>query len=142
MTADLVAIERFVRSEANAIADPCAIATGVPIGLDDMGLVKSVTVRPAAPATAGVEVALELRLTSPECLYAVYFERELRGRLVGQHGIASIAVEWGSPFEWSPELMAPSARAALAARRQAIIDLRAQAGVTSGTARPPAPSGR
>ena len=114
----------FIRAQANMVADPCALSNGVAIGLQDMGLVKNVQLQPIAGGEgAGVNVLLEMRLTSPECMYALYFERELRERLVGQRGIVALTFDWGSPFEWFPELMTPAAREALATRRDQKIAL-------------------
>ena len=114
----------FIRAQANTVVDPCAISNGVTIGLQDMGLVKDVQLQSVAGRQgAGIQVHLEMRLTSPECMYAVYFERELRARLVGQHDIVALSFDWGSPFDWSPELMTTTARDALARRREQKIAL-------------------
>jgi metal-sulfur cluster biosynthetic enzyme len=68
-------------------------------------------------------VTLHLRTTGPGCLYVVFFERELRARIEAEPDVASLTLAWDDAWDWTPDAMAPGARAALAERRRALIAL-------------------
>ena len=108
-------LEALIREQVNQVADPCALALGVTIGLTDMGLLKQVHL---SPRESGYEVHLTLRLTSPDCLYFVYFEREITARLEGHPEIGTVAFTWDSCMDWTPERLSASAQEALSHRRQ------------------------
>ena len=55
----MTTVEEVVAS-LREIVDPCSAATGVPVSIVDMGLVRHVEID-------GDEVRVELRLTSPLC---------------------------------------------------------------------------
>ena len=56
-----------VREVINQVVDPCSASIGIPIGLVDLGLVRSVEVDNAADRP---DVIVRLRLTSPGCMFA------------------------------------------------------------------------
>ncbi|GAB4215306.1 MAG: hypothetical protein OHK0012_15160 [Synechococcales cyanobacterium] len=107
-------LETFVCEQLNQVADPCALALGVTIGLEEMGLLKHLDI---SPNPSGYAIHLTLRLTSPDCLYFIYFEREIRQRLVGQAGIESVTFTWDSCLDWTPAFLSPAAQSALNERR-------------------------
>jgi metal-sulfur cluster biosynthetic enzyme len=102
-------VEEVVAS-LREIVDPCSAATGVPLSIVDMGLVRQVEID-------GDEVRVELRLTSPLCHQVPYFLMEIE-RLVGAlDGVRSVTCDYDLGLEWTPALMSPAASARLATRR-------------------------
>ncbi|MFP2905642.1 metal-sulfur cluster assembly factor [Pyxidicoccus sp. 3LFB2] len=102
--------EQELRARIQDIPDPCSLATGVPLGIGEMGLIQSVD------CTEG-RVTVRLHITSPMCMMAAYFMREIEQRLTGQEGVASVHVEFDQDLKWTPGDIHPDARARLAAKR-------------------------
>jgi metal-sulfur cluster biosynthetic enzyme len=95
-----------VRAALRGVADPCAIATGVPIDVVGMGLVKDVRV-------AGGTVTVELQLTSPFCMQIGLLSDQSRTAVGRLPGVTEVLVEVDHAAEWMPEDMEPEAQAAL-----------------------------
>jgi metal-sulfur cluster biosynthetic enzyme len=95
-----------VRAALRRVVDPCSIATGVPIDLIDMGLVREVTVRDGA-------VSVTLQLTSPFCLQIGQITEQIQHTVAAATGIAAVTVEIDHHAEWMPEYMATHSRDAL-----------------------------
>lgn len=111
-------LARAVRKRLNAIQDPCSLAQGFGVGLDDMGLVNDVTV--SAHGEDGYDVEVRLRTTAPGCLSVPFFEQAAR-RAIDEFGcFHSCSITWESPADWTPEAMSPEVRARLAGRRRRI----------------------
>lgn len=108
-----------VRAAVNDVPDPCSVSQGVPTGLVDMGLLCDVEL--GSPSEGRSDVLVRLRLTGPGCLYAVYFEREIRARLDAMDDVREIDVEFSREFDWSPEDVAPHVQAQLRERRERLI---------------------
>ncbi|MCE9668542.1 iron-sulfur cluster assembly protein [Myxococcus stipitatus] len=102
--------EQELRERIQSIPDPCSLATGVPLGIGEMGLIESVT------AHAG-KVTVRMHITSPMCMMAAYFMREIEQRLQGLDGVDSVHVEFDQDLKWTPGDIHPDARERLAARR-------------------------
>jgi metal-sulfur cluster biosynthetic enzyme len=83
------------------IKDPCSVATGSPMGLAEMGLVKSLDISDDG------EVGLVLRLTSPFCEMIGFLKQSAIEKIADLPAVASVTVESDSGFDWSPEDMAP-----------------------------------
>ena len=127
----------YIRDQINEVTDPCSQAQGVAIGLCDMGLVRELEVEPQGD---GWSVRLTLRLTSPGCLYFVYFEESIRQRIVDP-AIKSLEVSFDSGLDWTPEAMAPSAQARLQAYRLRLLNgIGRTVGQATGTVSPDAAS--
>ena len=109
----------YVRDQVNEVTDPCSQALGVAIGLGDMGLVRELDVEPHGD---GWSVGLTLRLTSPGCLYFVYFEDSIRQRIVDP-AIRSLEISFDSGLDWTPEAMALSAQRRLQAHRSRLLNV-------------------
>ena len=107
-----------VRAAANAIPDLCSLAQGHPIGMTDMGLIRTVS---AFAAPGGWLVRIQARVTAPDCLHMVYFERELHAAVATLPGIVGIEFEWDGGYDWTPEAMAESVRIAMKRRRDRIL---------------------
>lgn len=100
-----------VRSALRQVVDPCSIATGVPLHLEDMGLVRDLRCDESG------NVTISLRLTSPFCAqWGNIRERvELVVRSVG--GVNSVDVEVDDGNEWVPQMMSLRASRMLRALR-------------------------
>lgn len=105
-------IEARVRDCLLQIKDPCSVATGYPLHLQEMGLVKSIEI----DATAGRAV-VDLRLTSPTCVMVGYFVTEIQ-RLVTEAvpDIHDVEVLFDRGFDWTPDMMSEEVRQARAKR--------------------------
>jgi metal-sulfur cluster biosynthetic enzyme len=103
-----------IRRTLDTIGDPCSVAHGVPMGLDEMGLVEHVSVDPDG------NVAIRLRLTSPTCVMVSYFRIQAEERVLSLAGVRSVEVVNDLGLDWSPEMMSSAAKA----RRQATLRAR------------------
>ncbi len=118
----MTTVEEVVAS-LRGIVDPCSAATGVPLSIVDLGLVRNV-------AIDGGEVRVELRLTSPLCHQVPYFLMEIE-RLVGAlDGVRLVTCDYDLGLEWTPDLMSPAASGRLAAQRRE-LELRVVPGPTT-----------
>lgn len=109
--------EADVRRVLDDIKDPCSIATSVPMGLDEMGIVKSVSIDEAG------EVAIELRLTSPFCEMISYMRNEALKRVGTLPGVRSVTVTHDSGLDWDHDMIAPAAQARRRRRLDAIREM-------------------
>jgi metal-sulfur cluster biosynthetic enzyme len=98
-------VEAAVRRALEKVVDPCSIATGVPINLADMGMIKEIVC-----ATGNVKVIL--RLTSPICWQAANILRAVEEAIMRVDGVHSVTCTLDPGAEWMPEMMSPDARAA------------------------------
>ena len=89
-------LERRMRAALNGIKDPCSLASGVPLGLDEMGLVDRIEF-----ADDGA-VTLKLRLTAPFCHMIGFFKTEASRLLSEFPGVTTVAVEADNGLDWSP----------------------------------------
>ena len=83
------------------IKDPCSVGFGNPMGLTEMGLVRSVDISPAG------DVDVCLRLTSPFCEMIGFFKTTAVDKISALPSVGSVSVEADSGFDWSPEFMSP-----------------------------------
>ena len=113
----------LVRTVVDEIYDPCGMAIGLNIGIAEMGLVREIA---ANRAPAGWDVRVRLRVTSPGCQYFFYFQQELERRLLAHYDIAAVDVQWDDQLDWTPEDLAPTARAKMALRQQMLRDAHAR----------------
>ncbi len=97
-------IEAKVRRLLDTIGDPCSVAQGVPMGLDEMGLLERVE----ADADGNVEV--DVRLTSPSCMMLGYFKVEAERLAHTVDGVAKVTIKFDTGFDWRPEMMSATAR--------------------------------
>jgi metal-sulfur cluster biosynthetic enzyme len=104
-----------ILAAANQILEPCGLGQGLSIGMVDMGLIGGVDVE---QGDAGWHVKIRARVTSPDCLHFVYFERELRAAVTGIDNIDKIDIEWTDCLDWSPDRMSPKVREQMAERRR------------------------
>ena len=108
----MTTVEEVVAS-LRGIVHPCSAATGMPLSIVDMGLVRHVEID-------GDEVRVELRLTSPLCHQVPYFLMEIE-RLVGAlDGVHSVTCDYDLGREWTFALISPVAASDRLAPRLAI----------------------
>lgn len=117
--ADRSALEARVRAALDDVRDPCSVVAGVPAGLVEMGLVRSLEVDDG-PDGAVVRVAIGV--TEPTCLMGPSFVTGARERLAAEPGIAHVEVELSADPDWSPLDMSPGYRARLTEHRRARRD--------------------
>jgi metal-sulfur cluster biosynthetic enzyme len=93
-----------IRAKLNEIGDPCSVAQGVPMGIDDMGLVRDVAIDDDG------NVTIDLRLTSPTCHIVGYFGEEAKRRVLELRGVRSVTVQVDHGLDWMPQMMSEEAR--------------------------------
>lgn len=98
MTAEL---RERILGHLDEVKDPCSVATGEPMGLAEMGLVRSLDISDDGA------VSVVLRLTSPFCEMIGFLTSESEAKIASLAGVASVTVQSDSGFDWSPEDMAP-----------------------------------
>ena len=100
-----VVLEQDIRAVIDRIKDPCSIAASVPMGLDEMGIVRTVAV-----ASDG-QVDVQLRLTSPFCEMIAYMRNEIIAKVGELPGVTSVSVGHDSGLDWDHDMIAPAAQA-------------------------------
>jgi metal-sulfur cluster biosynthetic enzyme len=99
-----------IRAHINDIHDPCSIATGDALGLEDMGLVEAVDI------DGDGTVSVKIRLTSPTCGMVGLFAAEIQDRVGTLPGVRRVDVAFDRGLDWRPDMMSPDARRRRAAR--------------------------
>lgn len=99
--------EDRVRAAVNAVPDPCSVTAGVPAGLDDMGLVRDVTIS-GPPGARRVVVAI--RLTEPTCLMGHVFVPAARAAVRALPGVTEVDVRLDPDPGWSERDLRPAYR--------------------------------
>lgn len=92
------------------VVDPCSIATGVPIGLREMGMIKAVQITHDA-------VTVTLRLTSPTCWQAAIITAKVEETLAAIAGGRRVSCALDPTGDWMPDMMSDGARSRLRERR-------------------------
>lgn len=106
--------EAAVRGALNEITDPCSVAAGARAGIEELGLVRSLTIE---PGPAGAVVHVTIGTTDPACLMIYPFAAESRRRVEALPGVARVEVELDVSEDWLPSDMSPGYRSKLAAMR-------------------------
>jgi len=86
------------------IKDPCSCASGVPMGLTEMGLVGTLDISEEGA------VAIGLRLTSPFCHMIGFFQTEAVQRIMALPGVTAVSLSGDQGLDWSPERISPAAQ--------------------------------
>ena len=103
-------------AELDEIKDPCSMASGVPMGLAELGLIGTIDISP------GGDVAIRLRLTSPFCHMIGFFKTEVQRRVMALPGIASVSLSADNGLDWSPDRISAPAQARRAVHLQKMHD--------------------
>jgi metal-sulfur cluster biosynthetic enzyme len=98
--------EQQIRAALGRVVDPCSIATGAPINLVEMGLVKDVAVDDGT-------VRIVLRVTSPICWQAANIIATVEEGVGAVPGVRSVTCTIDAGYDWMPNMMAPDAQARL-----------------------------
>jgi metal-sulfur cluster biosynthetic enzyme len=99
--------EDQVTEALRSVADPCSIATGAPVNLVDMGMLRGIRID-------GTHVEVQLRFTSPVCWQAANIIMAIEDNLLAIDGVEQVTCDTRSgAWEWKPEMMAASAQARL-----------------------------
>jgi metal-sulfur cluster biosynthetic enzyme len=98
-------LKERILAELDHIKDPCSVASGIPLGLTEMGLVESVRVG----HDGDVEIAL--RLTAPTCHMIAFMRSEAIRRLADVDGVTSVDLIGDQGLDWRPSMMTESAKA-------------------------------
>ena len=93
-----------IRRALDSIGDPCSVGSGVPMGIEEMGLVEAVEV------DLDGNVVIRLRLTSPTCHMVSYFKVEAEERARQVLGVRSVRAVSDTGLDWSPEMMSAAAK--------------------------------
>jgi metal-sulfur cluster biosynthetic enzyme len=83
----------------DAVVDPCSVATGRPMGMHQMGLVGQVDIEP------GGIVHVQIRLTSPTCMFVGVFVDEIRDYIGAVPGVRDVHVSFDGGLDWTPDLI-------------------------------------
>jgi metal-sulfur cluster biosynthetic enzyme len=94
------------------IKDPCSAASGVPIGLAEMGLVDEVNISESG------DVEVKLRLTSPFCHMIGFMTKEAIAKIEALPSVRSVSVAADNGLDWAPSMISPAAQR----RRQRRLD--------------------
>jgi metal-sulfur cluster biosynthetic enzyme len=103
-----------ILAELDEIKDPCSMASGVPMGLAEMGLIDTLEISP------GGEVVIRLRLTSPFCHMIGFFKTEAQRRVMTLPGITGVSLSADNGLDWSPDRISPAAQARRAGQLKAM----------------------
>ena len=103
-----------IRRHLDDIHDPCSVAGGTPMGLDEMGLVAGIDV------SAEGDVRIDLCFTSPFCHMIVFMQEEATRRVGALDGVRSVRVVGDQGLDWSPSMIAPPAQERRRLRLEAI----------------------
>jgi len=116
--------ETDIRRALNQVIDPCSVAAGCAAGLDDMGLVRSVSLH---DESAGTHVEVIIAVTEYGCLMGAPFATEAYKALCALPGVAHVEVLLDDRFDWVPEDMTHAYQSRLQehrSRRHGVIPLR------------------
>lgn len=107
-------LQSEIRRHLDNIHDPCSVASGTPMGLDEMGLVAGVDI------SAEGDVRIDLRFTSPFCHMITFMQEEATRRVGTLDGVRSVRVVGDQGLDWSPSMIAPPAQERRRLRLEAI----------------------
>ncbi len=108
-------LHRDVMAELNKIIDPCSVATALPAGMVDMGLVRSV--RFLELSGGRLHANVKLCITHPFCMMAAVFTNEVQKRLRTFAAIETCEVSLDEAVIWTEDLLSPEYRSRLDAQR-------------------------
>jgi metal-sulfur cluster biosynthetic enzyme len=89
--------------ELDKIIDPCSSASVAPLGLAEMGLIRTVEISPTG------EVDVFMRLTSPTCQMIIYMAKETIRLVSALPGVTDVRMHPDEGLDWDPSLIAPPA---------------------------------
>ena len=125
-------VEKDILQILDGIKDPCSVATSVPMGLNEMGLIRSVAISPVG------QVHIELRLTSPFCEMIAFMRNTAIEKVGSLPGVTGVSVGHDNGLDWDPDMIAPEAQSR---RQRRLALLRELPTPAAGTAMRPSRNG-
>ncbi len=110
--------EQAIREALNEIVDPCSVAAGAPAGIEELGLIRHLSVEQAAE---GAKVTVRIGVTEPGCMMGASFVIKARATLDALPEIASHDVCLDHAADWEPGDIDPAYAERLAAVRASRI---------------------
>jgi metal-sulfur cluster biosynthetic enzyme len=95
----LSALHNEIMSRLDLVKDPCSVASGRPLGLVEMGLIKEIEVDEHGA------VDVHLRLTSPACYLMTFLESESTDQVSQCEGVSEVRIHPDEGLDWSPSLI-------------------------------------
>jgi len=95
----LVELHDEIMSRLDLVKDPCSVASGRPLGLVEMGLIRQVDVDKHGA------VDVHLRLTSPACYLMTFLESESKDQISACEGVSEVRIHPDEGLDWSPRLI-------------------------------------
>lgn len=105
-------LREAILAALDEIKDPCSVASGAPLGLVEMGLIKQLDISGTG------EVDISLCLTAPFCHMIAFFQKESTTRVGALPGVTQVTLKPDNGLDWSPSRMSPAAQA----RRRQLLD--------------------
>ncbi|MBZ3900389.1 metal-sulfur cluster assembly factor [Streptomyces griseiscabiei] len=99
-------IDPDIAAALRTVVDPCSAATGAPLNLLDMGLVKRAE-------RVGDRVEVELRLTSPICWNAAPMAEAVEQAVARVAGVRRVTCTADHGLEWTPDMVSAEGQARL-----------------------------
>jgi metal-sulfur cluster biosynthetic enzyme len=93
-----------IKNILNTIGDPCSVASGTPMGIEEMGLIKDLHL------DSNGHLRIAMRLTAPLCHNVGYFNVEIKNRLMALDEVQSLDITMDHGLEWTPENISEQAR--------------------------------
>ncbi len=97
--------EAGIRAELNEILDPCSVVAGAPAGIEELGLVRELTL---VRSPGGLAVRLSIGVTEPGCMMGASFVVKARERLEALDEVASVDVRLDHRADWEPVDLDPA----------------------------------
>ncbi|WP_033288745.1 metal-sulfur cluster assembly factor [Amycolatopsis jejuensis] len=107
--------EATVRRALNTVIDPCSITAGCTAGIEELGLVRSITM---AETGSGTDVDVLIGVTEPGCIMGYPFVQEARRRLAELDGVGTVRVSFSHDHDWTPADMSETYTARLEEHRR------------------------
>lgn len=108
---DRAALEDRIREALEHVSDPCSVANGTPMSLEEMGLLDSISV------DRDGTVRLRIRLTTPMCLMVGVIGGNVEAALSAIDGVNRVEIDTDSGLDWRPDAISRQA----AQRRKAAL---------------------
>lgn len=100
---DAPAVDGDIAAALRTVIDPCSAATGAPLNLLDMGLVRRAE-------RVGNHVEVELRLTAPICWNAAPMMEAVEQAVGRVSGVEKVTCTADHGMEWTPAHMTAGAK--------------------------------
>lgn len=104
--------EADIRTALAQVHDPCSVALGDPVTIEELGLVERIEIE-------GRKVGVTLVLTMPNCVMFLDIASSVREAVAGLEDVDEVDVVLDHETEWNEGRLPDASKARLAARRHA-----------------------